>query len=89
MMGHVQALNSVTLASLDLTNIFFVDVARALAPGDIAGVNRNAAASYFMRLRRLIAMHRPVIVCLGKLWLMKATLAECEKASVLAELPGK
>ena len=27
--------------------------------GEIAGVNRNAAASYFLRLRRLIAMHLP------------------------------
>lgn len=38
---------------------FFVAGATARAAGEIAGVNRNTAASYFMRLRRLIAMHLP------------------------------
>ena len=36
---------------------FFVAGATARAAGEIAGVNRNTAASYFMRLRRLIATH--------------------------------
>ncbi|MBD5417611.1 MAG: IS1595 family transposase [Desulfovibrio sp.] len=38
---------------------FFVAGATARAAGEIAGVNRNIATSYFMRLRRLIAMHLP------------------------------
>ena len=38
---------------------FFVAGATARAAGEIAGVNRNTAALYFMRLRRLIAMHLP------------------------------
>ena len=38
---------------------FFVAGTTARAAGEIAGVNRNTAASYFMRLRRLIAMHLP------------------------------
>ena len=38
---------------------FFVAGATARAAGEIAGVNRNTATSFFMRLRRLIAMHLP------------------------------
>ncbi|MDE5879869.1 MAG: IS1595 family transposase, partial [Desulfovibrio sp.] len=38
---------------------FFVAGTTARAAGEIAGGNRNTAASYFMRLRRLIAMHLP------------------------------
>ena len=38
---------------------FFVAGATARAAGEIAGVNRNTATSYFMRLHRLIAMHLP------------------------------
>ena len=33
--------------------------ATARAAGEMVGVNRNTAASYFMRLRRLIASHLP------------------------------
>ena len=36
---------------------FFVAGATARAAGGIAGENRNTAATYFMRLRRLIAMN--------------------------------
>ena len=38
---------------------FFVAGATARAAGEMAGVNRNTATSYFMRLRRLIASHLP------------------------------
>ena len=38
---------------------FFVAGSTARAAGELAGVHRNTAASYFMRLRRLIAMHLP------------------------------
>ena len=38
---------------------FFVAGATARAAREIAGVNHNFAASYFMRLRRLIVMHLP------------------------------
>ncbi len=38
---------------------FFVAGATARAAGEIVGVHRNTAASYFMRLRRLIAAHLP------------------------------
>ena len=38
---------------------FFVAGATARAAGEMVGVNRNTAASYFMRLRRLIASHLP------------------------------
>ena len=38
---------------------FFVAGATARAAGEMAGVNRNTAASCFMRLRRLIASHLP------------------------------
>lgn len=37
----------------------FVARATARAAGEITGVHRNTAASYFMRLRRLIAVHLP------------------------------
>ena len=33
--------------------------ATARAAGEMVGVNRNTATSYFMRLRRLIAFHLP------------------------------
>ena len=36
---------------------FFVAGATARAAGEMVGVNRNTAVSYFMRLRRLIASH--------------------------------
>ena len=38
---------------------FFVAGTTARAAGEMAGVNRNTATSYFMRLRRLIASHLP------------------------------
>ena len=38
---------------------FFVAGATARAAGEIVGVHRNTATSYFMRLRRLIATHLP------------------------------
>ncbi|WP_455551868.1 IS1595 family transposase [Desulfovibrio sp.] len=38
---------------------FFVVGSTARAAGEIVGVHRNTAASYFMRLRRLIAAHLP------------------------------
>ena len=38
---------------------FFVAGATARAAGEPAGVHRNTAASYFMKLRRLIAMPKP------------------------------
>ena len=38
---------------------FFVAGATARAAGEMVGVNRNTATSYFMRLRRLIASHLP------------------------------
>lgn len=38
---------------------FFVAGATARAAGEMVGVNRNTAASYVMRLRRLIASHLP------------------------------
>ena len=38
---------------------FFVAGATVRTAGELAGVNRNTAASYFMRLRRLIASHLP------------------------------
>ena len=65
---------------------FFVASATARAAREIAGVNRNSAASYFMRLRRLIAMHLPSIACQGWLRQVKATFAACEKASVAGDL---
>lgn len=37
----------------------FVAGATARAAGELVGVHRNTAASYFMRLRRLIASHLP------------------------------
>ena len=38
---------------------FFVAGATARVSRKMAGVNRNTATSYFMRLRRLIASHLP------------------------------
>lgn len=38
---------------------FFVAGSTARAAGEIVGVHRNTASSYFMRLRRLIATHLP------------------------------
>lgn len=37
----------------------FVEKATARTTGELVGVHRNTAISYFMRLRRLIASHLP------------------------------
>ena len=67
----------------------FVVGSTARAAGEIVGVHRNTAASYFMRPRRLIARICPVSVYLARLKPMKAVSMGCEKENADVELPGR
>lgn len=68
---------------------FFVAGATARAAGEIVGVHRNTATSYFMRLRRLIATHLPSYRLSGEVEADKAILAGYEKGNAGVEPPGK
>lgn len=61
---------------------FFVAGATTRAAGEPAGVHRNTAASYFMKLRRLIAMPSPAIGFQEKLRLMSAILGGRRKGKL-------
>ena len=49
--------------------------ATARTAGELAGVHRNTAVSYFMRLRHLLPLICPVIACQERLKPMKAIWA--------------
>ena len=68
---------------------FFVAGAIARADGEITGVNRNTAASYFMRLRRLIAMHLASYRLSGEVEADESYFGGVRIANVAVELPGK
>ena len=63
----------------------FVEKATARTTGELVGVHRNTAISYFMRLRRLIASHLPSYRLSGEVevderyycgWLIKTKINE-------------
>ena len=59
----------------------FVAGATARTAGELVGVHRNTAVSYFMRLSRLIAAHLPSYRLSGEVEPMKAILAGSGKGN--------
>ncbi|HJA08734.1 MAG TPA: hypothetical protein H9962_06060 [Candidatus Mailhella merdigallinarum] len=68
---------------------FFVEEATARTTGELVGVHRNTATSYFMRLRRLIASHLPSYRLSGEVEVDESYFGGVGKGETWAWAAGK